>query len=300
MYILKRDRMHIGITCHVEYSVFSSGNTNTSIAIAEMMVGLGNTVSLINVKGKKAWWDDCVAISRIMKVVHLEDLELTQQFDLVFEVGQLTLTAVQRAALTPASIWIIRKPFVLNEIEASIYPVSMPPRDMTGIKEAWLLRDITGPDDVYALDTFVRAPVRIVPFVWTPILAEAHSRMMGPIQWKADVSKKFVVHCVDTNTTSASSSTIPLVILHEAARQKLPLETWRVHNGENVARSKFFRENVVKHCVHPDLSGQCIGRQRCVEWITQENSVALAHIRFNRIRPVLLDLAWVGIPVIHN
>jgi len=300
MYILKRGRMHIGITCLVEYSVFSSGNTNTSIAIAEMMAGLGHTVSLLNIKGKKAWWDDCVAISRIIKVVHLEDLESVQTFDLLFEVGQLTLTAAQRASLAPASIWILRKPFVLNEIESSIYPVTAPPRDMTGIKEAWLLRDITAPDDVYALDTFARVPVRIVPFVWTPILAEAHSRMMGPVQWKADLSKKFTVHCVDTNTTSASSSTIPLVILYEAARQKLPLETWRVHNGENVARSKFFRENVVKHCVHADLSGECIGRQRCVEWIAHENSVALAHIRFNRIRPVLLDLAWVGIPVIHN
>jgi GR25 family glycosyltransferase involved in LPS biosynthesis len=300
MYILKRGGMHIGITCQIEYSVFSSGNTNTSIAIAEMMIGLGHTVSLLNIKGKKAWWDDCIAISRILTVVHLEDLEMTQQFDLLFEISQLTLSAAQRAALAPASVWILRKPFVLNEIESSIYPITTPPRDMAGIQEAWLLRDITAPDDIYALDTFARVPVRIVPFVWTPILAEAHSRVLGPVQWRGDTSKKFVVHCVDTNTTSASSSTIPLVILREAARQKLPLDSWKVHNGENVGRSKFFLENVVKHCTHPDLSGQCVGRQRCVEWMAHENHIALSHIRFNRIRPVLLDLAWVGIPVIHN
>ena len=302
MYILKRGRMHIGITCHIEYSVFSSGNTNTSIALAEMMLGAGHTITLLNTRGTKAWWDDCVALSKMFNVSHLEAADLNDfpKFDLLFEVSQLTLTAVQRAAVTATSIWVLRKPFVLSEIESSIFPVMTPSRDMTGIAEAWLLRDITAPDDAYAVETFTRVPVRTVPFIWTPLLAEAHLRSIGSMQWRGDSAKKFTVHCVDTNTSSASSSTIPLVILREASRQHLPLDSWKIHNGENVAKSKFFRENVVKHCTDLDLSGECIGRQRCVEWVAHENSVALAHIRFNRIRPVLLDLAWAGVPVIHN
>ena len=292
--------MHVGITCHIEYSVFSSGHTNTSIAIAEMMLNAGHTVTLLNIKGKKMWWDDCTPVAKLFKVRHLDDGVDESPFDLLFEIGMMTVTPVQRASLTALSIWILRKPFVLSEIESSIYPIGVPPRDMSGITEAWLLRDVTAPDDVYALETVARVPVRIMPFLWTPLLAEAHSRTMGPVQWRGNSDKKFTVHCVDTNISSASSSTIPLVILREAARQKLPLDSWKLHNGENLEKSKFFRENIVKHCADLDLSGACIGRQRCVEWIALENHIALVHIRFNRIRPVLLDLAWVGVPVIHN
>ena len=290
--------MRIGITCRMEYSVFSCGSTNTSIAIAELMKGLGHTATLINM-GTTQWWDDCLQLKKVFPGVNLGDISGTQ-FDLVFEVGHYTLSKEQRSTLAKKAIWVLRKPAVLTEIELSIYPTYVNPRNTEGIEETWLLNDVTMPDDITAIETLTRRPVRVVPFLWTPILAEVHYRSINSPVWSADPTKKLIVHMVDTNTTSSSSSTIPLVILRNCAKQKLPIETWRLHNGELIAKSKFFQQNVIAHCTDLDLSGECVGRQRCVEWTLHPNNIALVHLRFRALRPVLLDLAWVGIPVVHN
>jgi GR25 family glycosyltransferase involved in LPS biosynthesis len=291
--------MRVGITVLVEFSMFSSGATNTAIAIAELMAGLGHEVTLLNVRGKNEWWDDCKAIKASFNVKHLEGGDCGT-YDILFEVGQLTLTKDQRASLGGRCIWILRKPFVLSETEMSIYPIGERTRDLAGLSQAWLLAEVTAPDDITAVETLAGVPVLQVPFLWTPIPAEVHMRSFGAPPWIMDPSGVTVVHMVDTNMTSASSSTIPLVALREAKRRGLPVGPWRIHNGEMIAKSRFFRDNVLKHCSDLDLSGQLVGRQRCVEWTTHPGSIAMAHLRFCRLRPVLLDLAWAGIPVIHN
>jgi hypothetical protein len=293
--------MRVAITAHMEYSVFSSGTTNTSLALAELMKGLGYTATLLNLKDEVTWWDDCVPLKNLFTVKCINDLSgVSDAFDLILEVGTLTLSPADRKRLSPVSIWVVRKNFVLSEIETSIFPTLDSGRNLEGIREAWLLRDTSSPDDVTAIETITRTRVRQVPFVWTPLPAEVHHRSVGAPVWKGSAEERLHIHMVDTNTTSASSSVIPLVILREAARRKLPIQEWRLHNGETISKSRFFKENILKHCADLDLSGTCVGRQRCVEWTSETNSVALCNIRFNRLRPVLLDMAWVGIPVVHN
>jgi GR25 family glycosyltransferase involved in LPS biosynthesis len=282
----------------MEYSVFSCGSTNTCIALAELMKGLGHSATLINL-GSNEWWDDCMQLKKIFPGINLKDIS-GEQFDLVFEVGHYTLSKADRASLAKKAIWILRKPAVLSEIELSINPTYVNTRCVEGIEETWLLNDVTMPDDVTAVETLTRRPVRILPFIWTPILAEVHYRSINSPTWSGDSKNKIIVHMVDTNTTSSSSSTIPLVIMRNCAKHKLPIQTWRLHNGELISKSKFFQDNVVKHCSDLDLSGECVGRQRCIEWTLHPNNIALVHLRFRALRPVLLDLAWVGIPVVHN
>lgn len=299
MHIPQEEGMLVGITCFMEYSVFSAGTTNTCIALVELMKALGHEVVLVNIKeGGADWWDDCRGIQKIANVISLSDVKVP--FDLVLEVGTNTLTKEARAQFAKKSIWIIRKHYVLSEIENTLFYIQTNPRCMDGIVEAWLMNDVTSPDDISVLETYTRVPVRRVSFLWTPLLAEAHLRSIGSPQWKMSDDGKFVVHIADTNTTNSSSSTIPLVILHEAKRNKVPIDTWLLHNGENIAKAKFFKENVLKHCEHADLSGSCVGRQRAVEWALQPGSLALIHLRFRNLRPILLDLAWAGIPVVHN
>jgi len=264
------------------------------------MKGLGHEACLINIRGgENLWWDDCKGIQKIFDVKHLRDVG-SQEFDLVFEIDTHTLTPEARTFITNKSIWILRKHFVLSEIESMVFQIQSKKRCIDGIRGAWLLNDVTSPDDISVLETLVKVPVRCVPFVWSPLPAEAHGRSIGSPSWRMSGDGKFVVHMVDTNSTNSSSSTLPLVILREAKHRKLPVEKWYLHNGEHIVKSKFFRENVLKHCSYTDLSGECVGRQRCIEWVTQPGSMALMHIRFRNLRPALLDLAWAGIPVVHN
>jgi len=287
----------------IEYSVFSSGLTNISIAIAELFKGLGHSVTLLNVHGNRPWWDDCQPIQKVYEIVHVNDISgsnVPQKFDIIFEVDKLLLKSPMRSQLTTSSVWILRKPFVLTEIESTIYPIIVQQRDLSGVNQVWLLTDVTSPDDKTVVETLSRLPVITIPYVWTPILAEIHTRTIGAGQWKGSASAKINVRMADTNQSSSSSSTIPLVMLRELARRKYPISSWVLHNGEHIAKSRFFRDNVLKHCSDLDLSGSCVGRQRCVDWVRDENTVALVHLRFNRLRPILLDLAWTGIPVVHN
>ena len=294
-------RMRIGITTIIEHSMFSSGIAGITLAMAELMKGLGHDATLLNVRGKNAWWDDCAALKSIFQVAHLEDgPPVAGPYDILFEIAPLTLTAAQRTSMATRSIWVLRKPFVLQEIEQSIYPLMSSGRDLTGICEAWLINEVTDEDDMSLLETIARVPVRRVPFVWTPLISEIYNRSSGGKTWSGNVDAPLFVPIVDTNNTNASNSTLPLVILREVARRKIPLSGWRIHNGDGIEKSKFFRENVLKHCSDLDLSGSCVGRQRSVDWVKEENNVALLHVRFRSLRPVLLDLAWVGIPVIHN
>jgi len=293
--------MRIGITTLIEHSMFSSGMSGMSLAIAELMKGLGHEATLLNLRGKKTWWDDCAVLQTIFKVAHLEDgPPVAGPYDIVFEIAPLTLTAEQRVTLATRSIWILRKPFVLQEIEQSIYPLMCPFRDLTGLCEAWLVDEVTDEDDVTLLETIARVPVRRVPFVWTPLISEIYNRSTGGKVWSGNADIPLFVPLVDTNNTNASNSTLPLVILREVARRKIRLSGWRLHNGDAIEKSKFFRENILKHCSDLDLSGSCVGRQRCIDWVREENNVALMHMRFRSLRPVLLDLAWAGIPVVHN
>lgn len=65
--------------------------------------------------------------------------------------------------------------------------------------------------------------------------------------------------------------------------------------------AKFFVENIKNHCTDAKgISGEFVGRQRCVEWVLEPMSFVLSHLRFCVLRPVLLDVAWAGIPLVHN
>ena len=48
------------------------------------------------------------------------------------------------------------------------------------------------------------------------------------------------------------------------------------------------------------MSGVFIGRNRTIDFVYDPMSIIVAHSRFTKIRPYLLDLIWVGVPVVHN
>jgi hypothetical protein len=84
----------------IEYSTFSSGMTNTSIAVAELLQSLGHTVTLLSIKGTQPWWDDCQQLQKLFRVAHLDTMDLSgnrpdpvaKPYDLIFEIGVIAGT----------------------------------------------------------------------------------------------------------------------------------------------------------------------------------------------------------------
>ena len=73
--------MRIGVLAAVQHSMFSSGATHTSLAVAELMREFGHEVEFIQFAGDKTWWDDCQALGAQWKVVSIND---AKNYDLIF------------------------------------------------------------------------------------------------------------------------------------------------------------------------------------------------------------------------
>jgi GR25 family glycosyltransferase involved in LPS biosynthesis len=295
--------------------MFSAGIANTSLAAAELFSALGHETFLVNV-GKNEWWDDCTSLKGVYKVVSLSDVS---GLDLLIEIDRLMLSTQTRKRVTAASVLFLRSPFLLQEIEASLYPTTQTAkREYEGLAQIWLSDAAAAaePTAIQSLELLSRVPVRIAPYLWTSSVAATHLKEMKIDPWLKntvaelhrlhsaageDSIPSWKPHITEKNTTNSSSVTLPLVILREAKRRGVNLGTAKLHNTEAVINAKFFVENVKNHCTDAKgISGEFVGRQRCVEWALEPMSCVLAHLRFCLLRPVLLDVAWAGIPLVHN
>ena len=307
--------MRIGVLATLQHSMFSAGIANTSIAVAELMRELGHTVELIQLAEKQTWWDDCLGLSKHWTVVSIND---AKEYDLIFEIDRLVLAKEKRKALTKKSILVLRKPFLLQELESSLFPTSITiRREFEALTEIWIMDAAAAVEEgsIQALELLSRIPVRVVPYVWSPSPAATYIQEENVSSWLDStvnalrtlekVGEKmppWTVHVGETNNTNASSAVLPLVIMREAKQRGTNIGRWKVHNTDMLIKSRFYLENIVKHCSDEasGLSGEFVGRQRCVDWAREPMSCVLSHIRFSAIRPMLLDVAWAGIPLVHN
>ena len=305
----------IGVLANAEHSMFSAGIANTSLAVAEMCAALGHTVTLVNV-AKSEWWEDCVTLKGAYTTTRIAD---ASGLDLLIELDRLMLSSEKRKRIATASVLLLRSPFLLQEIEASLYPTTQTAkREYQGLSQIWLTDAAAAaePTAIQSLELLSRIPVRVVPYLWTSSVASAHLKDMKIGSWLShtitelnhlrsaegtDIIPPWKPHVTEKNTTNSSSVTLPLVILREAKRRGMNLGTAKLHNTEAVMNAKFFVDNVKNHCTDAKgISGEFVGRQRSVEWAMEPMSCVVAHLRFCVLRPLLLDVAWAGIPLIHN
>jgi len=300
--------MRVGITANFQYSFFSSGSPQTVLSVAEVLRITGNDIILINIDDKsRVWWEDVTSLKEAWKVVHESDI-LEASLDCVIEVGNYLMKPSSRAGLK--CIWLNRKAPLFHDVEASLFPFEKPDRCLEGVAEIWAYEELCSKDDAQYLELLTRKPVRLLPYSWTPSAVELHRQDTKAPVWQqvasmAEVaSAKWSVHICETNMSSSSSATIPLLIMREVKKSALcelnPLI--KIHNADNIRQTKFFQQNVLAHVFSDitDMSGQFIGRQRCIDWVYDPRSIVIAHSRFYDLRPYHFDCLWAGIPLVHN
>ena len=307
--------MRIAITVHQQYSFFSAGSPQTALSMGEALRLKGHDVYFINTAAEvqTGWWEDVKGVQVDWKVVQVGDLQGGAQAvatDLLIEVGNHFLEPSVRA-LFGRAVWLCRKPILYNDVELSLFPHSpVSNRNMEGISEVWLIKEHTTSDDVQYAEVLLRRPVRLVPFTWTPSPAESYRTETKAPVWPQvrdmpeHSGRPWSVHICETNNTSASSCTIPLFIVRELCKRGCVEvgKDIRIHNADAIKETEFFKKNVLEH-VFSDIPGKgpvFVGRQRTVDFVYDPMSIIVAHSRFVRIRPYLLDLLWMGIPLVHN
>ena len=296
--------MKIAITCFFQFSMFSNGSPSTSVSLAEALTTLGHDITLVNITKDKTWYDDCKLLEKMFKVQYIEDCSKTDLFDILIDVEGY-IVSEKRNSIAKHVVTFMRKPVFLNEMEASVYPIAQPIRDLSGVDAIWHW-DTHIETDSRFLEVLYKKPVFRIPYTWSPGPIETYVRETGMPHWittttKVPSDKEWECHVLETNTSMGSSCVIPMVVLAHVKRSNIiPISEYAIHNADHIKENKFFKENVHEHCQVEGLKNSFLGRQRCTDWRTHPKSFALCHLRFNVIKPALLDLAWNGIPVIHN
>lgn len=290
--------MRIGITTDIRHSAFSAGHASTSLSIAQLFKSLGHEVTLLYTVGD-GWWGDIKELKDSFPCMKFED---GLKFDLVIE-SSFFLTPEQRGRVGPC-IWYCRKPGLFTDIESSVYG-KPEGRRLDGIC-AILTADIfTAKDDLAYFHTlYPNVPTYTVPWIWTPDIVETHRK--GHPVWlqvykSTPDTAPWSIHVTESNASSTSSCTLPLVILRHFFQTNTLEKSTRVtiHNMDHLQSSQYFKDNVLKHC-SVDIEYTLLGRQRVIDWVHDPRSVVLSHNRFVDLKMANLEAVWAGIPLVHN
>jgi len=308
--------MRVGITVNFQHSFFSCGSPQTVLSVAEIF--RDHDITLINVHNSETtWWEDISGLRAGFKQIHVSSPS-AEPFDCVIEIGSMLLTPAQRKGLGATTttskgtkfIWLNRKAPLFHDIEASLFPFTGE-RNLEGIDEIWVYQELATTDDINYLELLTRKKVRAVPYAWTPTAVEFHRQETQAPVWQQVAQMEgmqalpWSIHICETNSSSSSNSTIPLLIMRQLrkgdAKEYDLNKSVKIHNADNIKATEFFRFNVLDHCFSDiDISGQFIGRQRVIDWVYDPKSIVIAHSRFVGMRPYHLDCLWVGIPLVHN
>ena len=299
--------MRVGITTDFRYSAFSSGHANTSLSLVNVFQAMGCNVVLLHTQNTDdVWWDDVKEMKEKIPRLSIEECLKTDMLDILIE-SSFFVPPLTRRRLAKYCVWYNRKPGLFTDLEATVYGCKPDGRNLEGLSAIWTADIFTTPDDiVYYQTLYPTIPIYTVPWIWTPEIIETHRRTTQSPVWlqsyeATQVTVPWSIHIAESNASSTSSCTLPLVIMrHSCITDRLPISRVTVHNTELLHANVFFKENIVKHCSVTDLSYNMIGRQRIIDWVHDQHSILLSHNRFVSLKMANLEAIWVGIPLVHN
>ena len=293
--------MKVGILSTCQYSMFSGGLANTTITFYELMKTLGHDVTILNTNIEVTWYDDCKTLQPTIQVCNINDN--TEIYDFVLELVPF-LDGEKRKLLGKRFVSFHRKSVLIPTIEYSLYPIINTKANYDGVEAIWCFKEFCDDSEQQILEVLTQKPVIALTYLWTPTIIEAHKNELQSPFWLQNSSSNpqpnWSPHIFETNSTSSSSSTIPLLTLRQAKLANFPIIKYKVHNIDQINKSQFFKDNVLKHCETADLSGEFVGRQRIVDLAHEPMSCVVSHVRFLPFKPMLFDMAWAGIPFVHN
>jgi GR25 family glycosyltransferase involved in LPS biosynthesis len=272
---------------------------------------MGHEVVFIH-KDDRDWWDDIQDLKEAApRRLTLDECAKEGLLDILIE-SSFFVSARMRPSVAKRCIWYNRRPALFTDIEGTVYGCKPEGRDLEGISAIWTADIYTKSDDIVYLQTlYPTIPIHVVPWIWTPEIVESHRKTSQSPVWiqtyqGVPVDTPWSIHVAESNASSTSSCTLPLVIMRHMFSSNTTIKTKplisrvTIHNTDLLQSNQFFKENVVKHCSVPDLSYNMIGRQRVIDWVYDPHSILLSHSRFVPLKMANLEAAWVGLPVVHN
>jgi GR25 family glycosyltransferase involved in LPS biosynthesis len=294
----------IGIGVFFKHSIFSNGAPTCAFSLAEGLTQLGHKVMLVNLAEKNEWYEDCLNLQDIYERKHLVEIvdSNCEPLDMFIDIDGFLVPALRRK-LAKRVIIFIRKPFLLHEIETCVYPVAQPTRNLTDCDAIWMW-DIYSKQDAHAAELLAQKPVFRLSFLWTSKLVQSHTNTQQ--EWTSQLNTlssedPWETHVMETNMTITSNMTIPMVQMsYIKTHTNIPVHKVICHNPIHILEEKFFVENVLNHCKQSGLDFEFVPRIRSCDLRVFRKSCVVSHTRFMKLKAIHLDLAWNGIPFLHN
>ncbi len=301
--------MLIYISANVQYSVFSGGSNMTSLQLALGLKELGHNVALLNILDNgNQWFEDCITLKEEIPVVQKTAFSglvpSGQRADLLIDVLGC-IPGSDRAHIADKNVLFLRHPTIINEIESCIYPGLVLKRFYDNINEVWTY-DFYSRNDYVVLKMLAQCPIKVLPFFWSPKIATifCQEAKISPWFWvkqsagsSADGIK---VRIAENNSNIRSNCTLPLVICRQFDKDYPGLlKEIKISNGQTIKDRAFFKDNILKH-IDTGVTPLFEGRSRAIEWSMNPSNIVLCHNRFTTTRFMHFDLAWMGVPIIHN
>ena len=288
--------MSIGITIYPAKPLFESGANQTALQLGEMVSTWGMKVVYLH-SGLHSWWSDYPLPSYATEG-HYHTLS-SNSLDLLIDVDG-TLVGEVRERIAKRTIVFLRSFLQFSEMDRSVY-IECPyvPRSMDAVTEVWCWDQLNPKETIPSIQTMFSCPIRRVPFFWSPTITEYYSK--GKLGYYSSTQKVYTTHVAEKGTNE-SSSVVPLVAICEAVKRKIsPTMRYEVHHMDPFAENRFFKENVATN-IQLDKLPILVHPKKTVfyEWTIASNQVFFSHSRFTYLRPSLLHLIWLNIPLFHN
>ena len=279
-------------------STFSSGRVQTSIRLGEVMRQLGHEVVLVSLGGER-WFSDCLgekeewSVSLLSEVVVSLPLGETatkpEPFDLFIDTYG-NIQGALRQQLGRRVVLMCREEMTMALRESTIYNTDCHLFTFDGVDCVWTWRAA----DVELLRVLSKKPVRVVPFYWSPWHLDG-------CEASDEYGETWRVYLMENNTR-INSTCIPSLMLCEDLIKDGDGSVEKVYvlNADRLVESDYFKTNVKGSLTEGYY--EFIGRLRTCDIALNERTCVLSHLRFDDQVPkqALLDLVWLGVPVIHN
>ena len=297
-------KMRIGVTVRFHNSYFSGSVPQVACALAKTLTLGGHDVTLLYPSGEPSWFID-VQSSQQKSAPWSND----QRYDTIVEVVW-SLSAEDRTTCAKQVIGFVHHPPVFHDMESSVYSWNPTQRSFKNLSALWTY-DFYSKEDVHYLEFLSGVPVQKIPYVWDPDALDSFVTENDIPPWSASAARidasipagtpatlSWCARILESNFSNTSHCIIPLNIVSQIRVQNDPIR-FCVHNGEATASNDFFKANIARNLLLPDISGNMVPRVRLPD-LMREKCFFIAHQRFRPIKSYLLDAMYLGIPMIHN
>ena len=290
--------MKIGITYSAHASIFGSGRGQVAMTLYDVFTKIGHDVVLVCCSEEKTWWDDCDTLRHrycIRQYAQCSGLDLLVDID-----GAVSQTL--RAQIATRCVVLLRKHLLFSELESATFIQFNTVRFVDGASAVWVWDVFNDESEFDSIRVLFPCPVYCVPFLWTSTVLRAYKEACGRIKdYPEFTDNNWTIRIAEKNTENTSSAVFPIVATYQMKRDNvLKFTEYHIHNSQTIKDNKFFLENIIENIKIEDVKIHFDGRERYSDWVDDVNPVVISHTRFIQFRPGLLDLAWLGIPFVHN